>query len=306
MNELKILTINLYTFLKRNKTLCIIFLLSVFVILKFSNFPILWFIPDFVRNIILKPQGNSIEYKFFELSYSFSLAYISSFLFYIIVDYIPKFKKEKIAFKIVHKYFESLNIDLEELIYIFLLNIDVYEECTILKESDLHKLEKTTLNRERIYFKKITPNLERNNYTFDFYDLNEDVRQSVISIRENIENVKTSLVVSDLSNELVRLVSNIDNNDFLNQAIQFVTEGNIYKSSVPITRANFTLNFFNLIKLYRYLNNQILNKKVSLRFPLLVEELKEYIILIQQNQPYLDEYNEFTFKKAYIGNKRIK
>lgn len=128
---------NISIFIRKNYTLTFILGLTVLIIVKFSALPAPSIFPKFLIFLLEKPRESTTEYKIFDLLNSLSLAYVASFIFYIVIDYLPKHQRERKAFTILSSNFSNIYISLEALIYMFLFELDVYKEASNINELDL-------------------------------------------------------------------------------------------------------------------------------------------------------------------------
>ncbi len=102
-------------FIKRHKILFIIFIISIFLIIKNSSIPYLFVPPAFISFIFDRPRG-----EFFsgvaQIVDIFASAYATSLLFYYIVEYIPAIKREKKANIIAKPQLSNLYFYISELL----------------------------------------------------------------------------------------------------------------------------------------------------------------------------------------------
>lgn len=302
MSKAKLIVKSVLKFYRRYKLLTVLLFVAIFVVIKFSNIQTIEFVPNIIKNVFLKPLEDSAGYYFFDLLNALSLAYISSFIFFVIVDYIPNIKKENIANSIIINDLKDLYTNLESLIYIFLLNANIYEDCSKLQASDLIQIEKAS-NGNTIYFKK--ESLKTKTVTYEFYNLNEDVKCSINNIKNNISKIKDIAIIREVSVELVDLLSIIESNRFLSQAIDFIKLGNMI-NAVPLQRTNFIENFFELIKVYKKLRESLSYTEDFVRKPIENLELMEFKMFINSNQVDKEIVENIKYDKIYLGNKRIK
>lgn len=302
MSKAKLIVKSVLKFYRRNKLLTVLFFVAIFVVIKFSNIQTIEFVPNIIKNVFLKPLEDSAGYYFFDLLNALSLAYISSFIFFVIVDYIPNIKKENTANSIIINDLKDLYTNLESLIYIFLLNANIYEDCSKLQASDLIQIEKAS-NGNTIYFRK--ESLKTKTVTYEFYNLNEDVICSINNIKNNISKIKDIAIIREVSVELVDLLSIIESNRFLSQAIDFIKLGNMI-NAVPLQRTNFVENFFELIKVYKKLRESLSYTEDFVRKPIENLELMEFKMFINSNQVDKEIVENIKYDKIYLGNKRIK
>ena len=107
-------------FIKRHLIICILCVICILVVLKFSQLPAPdWLLPG-VRWAFLCPPEKSTEYEWLSLLNSISLAFITSIIVYIIVDYIPERKKAYKSFSLVKGHFDVLYDQMSKLIYMYM------------------------------------------------------------------------------------------------------------------------------------------------------------------------------------------
>ena len=89
------------SFIKRHKFLSIVFVVCIFLMIKNSSIPYLFTPPSFVSLLFDKPRT-----EFFlgvaQIVDIFASAYVTSLLFYYMVDFLPTVKKEEKAKEIVN------------------------------------------------------------------------------------------------------------------------------------------------------------------------------------------------------------
>ena len=108
----------LYSFATENVMLCILFVLSVWIMIKNSEIPC-WFCSSwFVDVLFIKPTTQPFL-GIAEWLDLFSSAYITSLLFYLIVEYIPEIKKKDETAQIVRRILNFICERLNQLIQIF-------------------------------------------------------------------------------------------------------------------------------------------------------------------------------------------
>lgn len=94
-------------FIKQHKILLLIFIISIFLMIKNSKIPYPFDPPDFVAFIFDSPNGGFFS-GVLQMLDIFASAYVTSLIFYFMVDYIPAQKEEKKAKDIVEPQLVSL------------------------------------------------------------------------------------------------------------------------------------------------------------------------------------------------------
>lgn len=103
-------------FISRNRVYLFLAFICVFLCIKHSPAPFLWKYTAFTKLLFLAPQENTIFGSFFEILYNLGLAYLASLLFFLIVDYFPKRKKERKAYVLIQDHIETIDLLVNRLI----------------------------------------------------------------------------------------------------------------------------------------------------------------------------------------------
>lgn len=103
------------TFLKRHPTLFVLFLFSLFLMVKNSSIPYPFDPPKIISILFDSPQSGFFS-KLAPLIDVFASAYVTSLLFYYLVDYLPALKREKTAGKIISSSLTNLTLYISELL----------------------------------------------------------------------------------------------------------------------------------------------------------------------------------------------
>lgn len=290
--------INFYT---RNKTISFFLLASVLIITKFSDAPVLDFLPNFAKTILIKPRQNTYYFYLFEVINSLSMAYLTSIFFYLIVDYIPQVRKEEKAKTILLDNLVQIFISLDELIHIFLLNVDVFKDCSQIEEKQVSNIEVMQL-KEIIYFKKKQSD---NSYGYDFFQPKSDILRTTFKLRNTIQKLKETPVSINLSFEILSIISDIENNRFLIQAEDIVKEGNVTDEGLKITRSQLLKNYTKLIKSYIDLKSNVNYMYEHERHPIEIHEKDLYLKILEDKKPFVDQIKIEAYSKVYIEGNRI-
>lgn len=103
------------SFVRQHRLLTIIFVVCIFLMLKNSSIPYLFVPPTFISFVFDKPQSDFLL-GVAQLVDIFSSAYVTSLIFYFMVDYLPAIKQEKKAEEIVGPKLVSLYLYISELL----------------------------------------------------------------------------------------------------------------------------------------------------------------------------------------------
>lgn len=103
------------TFYKRHKILSLIFFISIFLLIKNSSIPYIFEPPIIIAYIFDVPQSNFWA-NVAQMSNTFTSAYVTSLIFYYMVNYLPIIKEEKNARDIIAPKLVSLYLYMSELL----------------------------------------------------------------------------------------------------------------------------------------------------------------------------------------------
>lgn len=102
-------------FVKRHKVLSALFLFSIFVMVKNSSIPYLFIPPTFIEFIFDAPQSCFFS-NIAQMVDTFASAYVTSLMFYYMVDFLPAIKQEKKAKEILAPKLVNLYLYISELL----------------------------------------------------------------------------------------------------------------------------------------------------------------------------------------------
>lgn len=97
-------------FIRRNIIYLFIAMLCVLLCIKRSEAPFLGDYNAITAFLFQRPEENTYAGAVFFFIYELGLAFLASFLFYVLVDYFPKRRKERIAFILVADKLESIDV----------------------------------------------------------------------------------------------------------------------------------------------------------------------------------------------------
>ena len=205
------------TFIKRHIVICVICVLSAFIIAKNSLIPVPDWMPKFFKKLLLCPQSGTAPYEWSAILNDLSLAFLASIIVYIIVQYIPERRKANKAFSLLQKEFVSLYSYMSKLIsmYLFELGIDTPEKnLTVEQVSGICCIELS--NRERKCRINHLRNGKPDNSTEIGYALYKDSLDYCNYVKTSLEKIKSTLCSANLDIAILNSFSKIENNWFLN------------------------------------------------------------------------------------------
>jgi len=205
----------LFIFINRNVIICILLLISIFVIAKYSFVPVPNWVPVSIQNILARPLEGSITFEWFAIFNNLSLAYIASIITYIVVQYIPERRKTNRAFSLLKDEISELYSNMSRVIrmYLFEININKAEESITLEDiKDICNVEITDVTKNCKI--KSMKNGSYINCVSYGYNLFSDTKKYMTSIQKAMQNIKGSIYSSHLDSVLIEAISTIENNWF--------------------------------------------------------------------------------------------
>ncbi|WP_027209098.1 hypothetical protein [Butyrivibrio hungatei] len=199
---------------RKNNTLLIILLLllilSLFCVLKFSKIEILEFLPDGIKKLFLCPREKTDAYEIWSFMNNLSLAYIASFIFYIVVDVIPMKVKQKKALIIISNKLIIIYKNMSYIIRAVLFEIGEKKEIKDIELADLKKVEAVFFNTS-IKYADIThiKNGKDINVKDFSYELLDQCKACEERINKTIDEIFSMQIAGNISDELIELLSEI-------------------------------------------------------------------------------------------------
>lgn len=240
----------------------------------------------FIYDLCYKHQDLTWQRISIDFFNDISLAYITSYLFYIFTERIPTYKKRKIA---ENTLYPSIKLIINKIAYIGLFK-ELY-----------YKLNKYSLEDQFIiydknyYFSVICENEYGSGYFFNIF---EEWISLAKLIKKTINEIISNDLFSYLDNEIIEEINLIANSTFLNEII---------KDNINLTIL-FDLNKFALDKINKNVLNEFINygKKLSklLNYSLVLhaesmnkKEISHFFGDVQKNSESLIKENREYYKR---------
>ena len=188
-------------FLKEHYILSILFVISILLMIKSSSIPYFIEPPTFVSFIFDSPKSEFWK-GIFQFVDIFASAYVTSLIFYVMVDYIPSKQREKQSKQIVDAKLVSIYSYLSE----FLSMIDYSAE--IANTSD--NLDEVVFNNEMVNCKHTTlkNGIEHSTITYS-YTLLKDCNKYKDVILDSARSLSGVLSFSYCDSEIIDVISEI-------------------------------------------------------------------------------------------------
>ena len=142
-------------FIKEHKGLSFLFVVSIVLILKNSSIPYLFEMPALITMIFNAPK-NKFWIEFAKVIDIFTTTYVTSLLFYLIIEYLPANKKKEQARQVIIPDLESVYLYMSELIAImeYVITKDLTDDSESVYASDKIKIEAEEIYCHRVCYEE--------------------------------------------------------------------------------------------------------------------------------------------------------
>lgn len=203
-------------FVKRHRMICVLSLLSLFVIFKNSAIPAPDWLPSLLIRIFAAPEKGTSGAEWLSLMNNLSLAFIGSMITYIIIQYIPERRKAYKAFSILKSEICRLYSYMSYLIgmYLFVIGFEGEEkDVTVAGLKDICNIE--IMDQDHLCCIEHYRNGNKANARSFSYNLYKDSKNYIDLIQKSIDTITGTMCAGDLDSELLDILSRFSNNRFL-------------------------------------------------------------------------------------------
>lgn len=217
VNMIQKVIYELKMFIKNNVVILSFLVLSVLIVIKNGELPILSNIPVALKLLFVKPKDDTITAFIFDLLENISLAYIASCVFYFVVDYFPQRKKERKAYCLIQNELRIIYGELSYLIRMFLFEAGINKEPRkIIKDKvTLSKMCNINLDRRDRHVKILHCIDGKSNSCSYIYNIFNDSVQKIKNIENSIENIYNKPLSHEIEMPLYEIIDSIWNSRFL-------------------------------------------------------------------------------------------
>jgi len=245
-------------FIKRHLIICILCVICILVVLKFSQLPAPdWLLPG-VRWAFLCPPEKSTEYEWLSLLNSISLAFITSIIVYIIVDYIPERKKAYKSFSLVKGHFDVLYDQMSKLIYMYMYEVGIQIPEDQVDFAQLSGMRDLKINDQ---IRKCRINCISNGKKVSNsvgYSLYSDSMECYNKLVKAIGNIKGEFYSSYLDSDIFDILYKIEHNGIF---ISLSYGSRIYDNDITkVIFMGIDKSFLEFIKIHLSINKYNINK----------------------------------------------
>lgn len=240
-------------FMKRHILINAIFVICVFVIVKFSKLPVWNFLPDFLVKLFVVPEIGSVAYERYVIYNNLAFAYIASIITYILIQYIPERQRQIRAYQTLKGPLDSLYSCMSRLIAMYLYDLRISKTEAEIAIEDLKDIcEIEIYDREKFCGIRDQLNGKEGNTFSHSYNLYTDSKSNVELIDKNIQKIMQTPNAAHLDTEIIDLISEIENNWFYRYLL-LLTEPQQRVPKHRIHIINFNEAFFEFIRIHRSL-----------------------------------------------------
>lgn len=226
--------------------------LAIFTICKFSPAPALF---EWLSPLLQRPIEGTFWYEFFRVAESLSLAYIASLIFYVLVDYLPRTKKEDRSAAIMEKPLISLYMNMNKIMsyYRFVFDISHFSAVTDEKKKEIDDFSFSAT--PEFLFVESTRDQVPDGGHVEWFDAKKEVTAAGISISKSLAEIDSILAGNRASTDFVSLMNELRTSGFLEKLLKIMPSSPIIVAGKEIS---FTyLNFYDDICKFDAIQKQI-------------------------------------------------
>lgn len=291
--QLKIVRKELFIFCQRNKLLLALVIIALIFITKASDMQC-FFSSKTICYIFLKPNQGTLQFEIMRLLENLSIAYLSSLIFYLIINYIPQRKNERKAFKIIESDLVNMYLDMSEIISIINFEFGITKELKDLEKKDLFEMDTIKIKKEIKYCNSKTiidgDNKDRNiQCTCDYY---VDLPKAVKSLLEKINNIKNRPCITNIEIKIIEILSEIESCKFVGQMSSFKIRFHGFRVAEIADKPGYGDDYFDFIQLYIKLNEYEFDKHSYVKTEMSGEEIEKYKAEQIEGKKAIEVYTE--------------
>lgn len=199
-------------FVKRHKVLSALFLFSIFVMVKNSSIPYLFTPPTFIEFIFDAPQSCFFS-SIAQMVDTFASAYVTSLMFYYMVDFLPVIKQEKKAKEILAPKLVNLYLYISELLA--MIEYSAKQEH-LLQTGDIADMDKLNFRSKDVFCKrKSFKNEEETGVAAHSYNLLKDCNKYKALILDTCNAISGVPNFSYCDTSVIHIISEIQLSELL-------------------------------------------------------------------------------------------
>lgn len=202
-------------FVQRNKIHFLLTLVCLIIIIKQSSAPFCWEYNKITEVLFMKPIDGTGLGETLSVLYNLGLAYISSLIFYLLVDYFPKRRKEKNAFIQIENHLEIIDMLINRLFSYLAFIAGMGSSPSEMMPSEIIQLHHIRLHNKQRPCHTIDTNLQLGevemegnpDYINEFYS----VRETSAHILESVDTIMGLPCSCNIENYIIEILGVIKN-----------------------------------------------------------------------------------------------
>lgn len=261
MKTIKIILKEIVIFFKNQIILVFFAIASLYVAIKCSHIKVFSWIPLTIQRLFIAPVEGTQLYECLNLLNGLCLAFLASFIFYIINNYIPRRINERKAEMSYSNEFFNLYSSMSRIIdmYLYEINIDKNEGKITLEDCKKMNQIKVT-NCDNWIEIKYMNNGKFANTVSNHYNLLKDTIEETKRIYKNIDIIRSRSNYHYLSFSLVNCITKIEVNEFI-KSMKFHYENPfISELNKGFSFLGVETSFYDLIQRHIELSSYVTNK----------------------------------------------
>ena len=278
--------------------------ISIYSVIKFSELPLLVELP-IINFIFLKPEVNTEAYEIFRLFENLGLAYISSYVFYILIEYLPNKKMEKKAFELIKSDLINLYMNMSNIIAFLNCKLLITKDIKDIQLDDILSINELCLeNKKEYYSQEIYINGIVISHDDLYINVHNYINSSIKNIQDNIDKIKGISCSSYIETEIIEVLSEIESGNFLNSLLYTLKKPPI---NAKIYHTSLNKDYIRFINSYKLLSNFNFDKYSYKLINMNDDEIQAYEDSVKRNlkEKNIDRDKLIKNGTVFCGGKRL-
>lgn len=225
----------------------LLLIIAVFIVLKNSSITTPSFIPDFLSKILQKPLAKTNNEEVFRLLENLSLALISGYIIYLIIDFIPNLIASKKAFLICESNITEIFLTMSSILAPLKMLGNIYKDDQEVSLNELEFIKDYSPKNEKTYYKAYSGGNMEKEHSKGIFVYHHSLGDFSKTLDKQLENLLKLPIASNLDYQLIEIISSIHNCSFLKRSKQ-LSDSSI--KDKPYSTHKFDEYFYNFLQLY--------------------------------------------------------
>ncbi len=213
--------------------------ISTFIICKFSTSPTIF---PLLSHILQRPPENTLSFEILRVAENLSLAYMSSFIFYILINYIPDKQAKLRTEKLLSKSLTNLYLNMNMVLSYFKFSTEV-EDFSKATPEQVEKIDNFSFKpHPEFLIVSATRNNEPDGEHLECFNAKNEMIAAGKEIQKTLSKINTILSNNKMDTHFIILISELENSEFLQKLCEVIP------ATLEIDgMENRYLNFYNSI-----------------------------------------------------------